>query len=114
MRTIAVNENNDFFLDNTGSIPILSGKQATSQTARNFAATKKGEMIHAIQLGIPFFEVAFDHFPNLAQFEASLRRRLLEVPTVDSITHLEVDYLDGVITYTATIKTDQGEVTING
>lgn len=113
MRTIAVDENNDFFLDHTGSIPVLTGKEAASQTSKHFAATVKGEMIHAVQKGVPF-DLVLDKFPNLAQYEASLRRRILEVPTVVSITHLNIEYLGERVVYTATIRTEQGEVTIDG
>ena len=114
MRTFALDENNDMMLDRQGNLAITEGIKATAQTSRNFASTRTGEAIHAIDVGVPFFMTAFDHFPNLAQFEAALRRRLLQVGTVTAVTALDVQYADGSIKYTATLATTDGQVTING
>lgn len=114
MRTFLLDENNDFVLDKSGNIAMAAGIEATAQTSRNFAAARRSEMIHSADQGIPFFDTSFDRFPNLAQFEAALRRRLLQVDTVQAVTALDVQYEDGAIKYTATLKTDDGAVTING
>lgn len=114
MRTFLLDENSDLMLDKTGNLAMVEGIQATAQTSRNFAATRGGEMIHAADLGIPFFMTSFDRFPNLAQFEAALRRRLLEVETVQAVTGLDVRYEDGAVKYTAMLQTEDGDVTING
>lgn len=114
MKTFAVDENNDFFVDKTGSFPIISGRDAVAQTSKHFAATKLEEMIHQHDLGIPFFETSFNRFPSIPQFEVALRKRLKEVPTVTSVPRVDVDYSNGVLSYTATIKTEQGEIPVNG
>lgn len=114
MRTLAIDGNNDLFIDKTGNISVIDGIRATAQTSRNFAQTRTGEMIFSIDRGIPFFLVAFDRFPNLAQFEAAIRRRLLEIETIESISALNVQFIDGAVKYTADIITIDGAVTING
>lgn len=114
MRTFLLDENNDLTLDKTGNLAMTSGIEATAQTSRNFAATRSGEMIHDMDLGVPFFMTSFDRFPNLAQFEAALRRRLIEIETVQAVTALDVQYTDGAVKYTATLQTSDGAVTING
>lgn len=114
MRTFLLDENNDLMLDNTGNLAMVEGIEATAQTSRNFAATRGSEMIHAMDQGIPFFMTSFDRFPNLAQFEAALRRRLLQVESVQAVTALDVQYDDGAVKYTATLRTTDGVVTING
>ncbi len=114
MRTFQLTPDNDFMLDKTGNIAMASGIEATAQTSRNFAATRSSEMIHSADQGLPFFMTSFDRFPNLAQFEAALRRRLMQVETVQAVTALDVQYTDGAVNYTATLQTDDGAVTING
>ena len=114
MRTFLLDKENDFTLDKTGNIAMVSDIHATAQTSRNFAAARSGEMIHNADQGIPFFMTSFDRFPNLAQFEAALRRRLMQVETVQAVTALDVQYVDGAVSYTATLQTDDGALTING
>src|SRR5690606_26487430 len=114
MRTFRLDENNDLTLDNTGNLAMVTGIEATAQTSRNYAGTRSGEMIYAMDDGIPFFMTSFDRFPNLAQFDAALRRRLLQVETVRAVIALDVSYEDGAVKYTATLQTTDGVVTING
>lgn len=114
MRTFSTNEGNDLYLDKQGNLSLAEDIHATAQASRNFASTRRAEMIHAMDLGIPFFQTTFDRFPSMAQLEASLRRRLLEIETVRSVTSLDVQYTNGEIKYTATLQTDDGALTING
>lgn len=114
MKTFAVDENNDFYVDKAGNFPILSSKQAVAQVSRHYAATKFEEMIHQFDLGIPFFETSFDHFPNMVQFEVALRKRLMEIPNVQSVSRVDVDFTDSTLSYVAVLQTDFGEVPING
>ena len=76
--------------------------------------TRRGEMIHAIQQGIPFDPVAWAGTPNLPQFEASARRRLLEVAGVREVVAFSARMGGDVLTYSATLRTDFGEVALNG
>ena len=71
-------------------------------------------MIHAYDEGIPFLREAFSKQPNMAQFEASLRRRLLDTPDVTSIVSLVTQIEGESLKYTATLQTTYGTVTING
>lgn len=114
MITFAGDENNDWTLDREGNIAMLTGASAVSQTSVEFAKTRLGEMIHQINIGIPFFITAFDRSPNLAQFEAAMRRRLLTVPDVLSITALQAEISGDALKYTATLKTIYGAAYING
>ncbi|URG13023.1 hypothetical protein B2_30 [Stenotrophomonas phage B2] len=114
MKTIAVDENNDFYLDKSGNFPLLSDKNALEQTSRNYAATVYAEMIHQFDLGVPYDRTVFERFPNIPTFEVGLRRRLLELPNVASVVRLEVDFIGDVLSYSAILDTDFGEVPVNG
>lgn len=114
MRTIATDENNDWFLDSQGNLSFVTGIQAVSQSSKNYGSTKRGEMIHSIEHGVAFFDTAFDHAPSLSQFEASVRRRLSELPDLVSILNLSVNQNGEELSYTATLETVYGTVNVNG
>lgn len=114
MRTLGVDENNDLMLNPQGRLPILPDVLAVAQTARQYASTLLGEMIHAIDRGVPYFTVAFGASPNISQFEAVMRRRLLECPGVLRVPELSAQQNGDILGYTATLVTEFGETTITG
>jgi hypothetical protein len=114
MRTIGTDSSNDLNLLPTGTLEVLQGIDAVSQTARQYASTLLGEMIHAVDQGVPFFGVAFGTQPNLSQFEAVMRRRLLECPGVLQVPELSARQSGDTLGYTATIVTEFGSGVING
>ena len=114
MRTIGTDSSNDLNLLPTGTLEVLQGIDAVSQTARQYASTLLGEMIHAVDQGVPFFGVAFGTQPNLSQFEAVMRRRLLECPGVLQVPELSARQAGDTLGYTATIVTEFGAGVING
>ena len=114
MRTLGTDSNNDLNLLPTGTLQILANIDAVSQTARQYASTLQGEMIHAVDQGVPYFAVAFAGQPNESQFEAVMRRRILECPNVQQVIELSAQQAGDVLGYTATIVTDFGTGTING
>lgn len=114
MITFQTDDDNDFVTLPNGNLAIVSDRQAVAQEAKHFAATARAEMIHAYDEGIPFLREAFSKQPNLAQFEASLRRRLLDTPDVTSIVSLDTQIEGETLKYTATLQTTYGTVTING
>lgn len=114
MRTFQTDQTNDFVVGADGNLVLIRDIHAVSQESRHFAATLRGEMIHAIDEGVPYFREAFNKNPNLAQMEAALRRRILSLADVVAITSLKA-LIDGeTLKYTATIQTIYGSVAING
>lgn len=114
MRTFLTDENNDFVLGANGNLAIARDIEAIAQESRHHAATLRGEMIHSMDQGIAYFRDVFNKIPNLAQVEASLRRRILSIDDVVSITFLRAFISGETLKYEATIKTVYGEVSING
>lgn len=114
MRTLNVNADNDLVLNELGYLSFATDIDAVLLTARQYASTLIGEMIHAADEGIPYFGVAFGSSPNIAQFEAGLRRRLLQCPGVIRIDELTAQQVGDTLGYTATITTEFGQGTVNG
>ena len=108
MRTLAINTNNDIFLDASGSLAF-----AQDIDAQAAIATNKTRTLLAAQAGIPFFDVVFNKFdPKL--FEQFLRQTLLETPGAVKVTQYNYEIQNGVLTYSAVLTTDLGEATVNG
>jgi len=112
--TLSVDSKNDIYIGANGSLSLSSAIQATLQAAQQAAQTQLGEMIYATDQGIPNFAVVWNGAPNLAQFEAYLRRAILAVEGVTGIESLDVAQGAGVLTYRATIVTIYGTGAING
>lgn len=115
MRTLKVDANNDLMVGDDGNLAFLSGIDAVGQSSVQYVRARRGEMIHAMDEGIPYDTVAWGTGgANESQFEAVVRARLLQLTNVTAISSFTVRQVDDVLGYTATLVTDLGEVTING
>lgn len=114
MRTFAADSKTDFILGADGNLSVITGQEAIGQASVQFARSRRGEMIHNMDNGIPYSIVAWANSPNETQFEAVMRARLLQLEDITAITAFEVRQVGDVLGYTATLLTTAGEVTING
>lgn len=114
MRTFNATETNDLALSAADNFQVISSVEAIGQAARQAMQTRRGEMIHDVQGGIPFDIVAWEGTPNIPQFEAAARRRLRAVAGVREIISFEASLTGDVLTYVTVLQTDEGEVTVNG
>lgn len=112
MKTFAVNENRDIMLVD-GRLQMRTDVEAYSQVSMHYMMTLKGELIHDIERGIPFFAVALKDKPDIQRFEFYIRKRLAEVTHFKSIESLSIQHVGQVLKYDAVIKTDFGEVKIS-
>lgn len=108
MITISTGANNDILLGPDGNLALVRDLEAVKQTAEHLAYTLAGEMVLALTQGVPFWGVAFSPSPNMAQFEAFLRERILETPDVTEVSELSAQLVGENILYTATIQTIYG------
>lgn len=112
---IAVNENRDIFVDGKGNIALVRNVLAVKESAQEAAQSQLGEMIYAVDRGIPNFKVVWNGAPNVAQFEAALRRELLRVTDVIGVPIISAKLVGDALVYTATIQTSYGiQVLTNG
>lgn len=112
MKTFRTTVDNDIIFAG-GHLQISSGQEADALVCRHFALANRGEMIFKKNRGIPFFDIALGSNPNPAQYEAAFRARMKEIPTVIAVTDFYAKVVDGVLQYTATIQTENGEVKVN-
>lgn len=114
MRVIAADSNNDLYIGPDGSLAMATGIEAVMQAAQQAAQTQLGEMMYAVDEGLPNFASVWNGAANIAQFEAYLRRTLLAVDHVTGIADLTISVEGNKLSYTATIETDYGRGVLNG
>lgn len=109
MITLDITGNNDIYLDSGGNLAVAQGIDGVEAACRNYAQTILGEMMHATDMGVPYFFGS----ASLAQIRASLRRRLLQVDGVTAIDRLDVLVDGDAIKYTADIRTIYGRLSVS-
>lgn len=112
--TLAVNENNDLFIGSDGSLALARAQDAVMQSAQQAAQTQLGELIYAVNVGIPNFAVVWGGAPSIAQFEAFFRRTILAVAGVIEVVSLNTQVRNSVLSYQATLRTIYGQAELNG
>jgi hypothetical protein len=113
-RVFTVDENNDLVIGTDGKLSISADLDATMQACQQAAQAQLGEMILAVDQGVPNFETIWNGAPTTTQFEAYLRRQILAVDGVLDIVSLETSIANNVLNYTIVILTRYGEGAING
>lgn len=113
-QTLAVDLNNDLYLTPAGLLAAASAAEAVAQNSAQAARTLLGEMVLAVDQGLPFFGTIWAGVPDVSRFEAALRRRLLAVQDVTGIVSLSSTLSGDRYAYLATLRTPYGPVTING
>lgn len=113
-RVLAVDANNDLYIGPDGAMVTADGLTAVMQAAQQAAQTMLGEMIYAVDEGLPNFDVIWNGSPNVAQFEAALRRALLAVDNVTGMPSISTAIAAGTLSYRATIQTIYGPGVLNG
>lgn len=113
-KTLAVDKNNDIYLDANNNIAIATELTAVLQACEQAAKTYLGEMVLSTDKGIPYYEVVFVGVTNIQQFKSSLRQAFLEVTGVTQVKSISITQADDLLTYTATIETIYGVGTIPG
>jgi len=113
-QTFSSDENNDLFIATDGNLSISDGLDAVLFACQTAAQAQLGEMVLAIDKGVPNFQTIWRSSGNLAQFEAYLRATLAAVDGVREITQLTTQIVDNSVSYQATIVTNFGAGQING
>ncbi|EBS6311420.1 hypothetical protein PL246_09480 [Salmonella enterica] len=113
MKSLAVDSNNDIFINAAGSLELAKEIIAVKYSAQQAGQAQLGEMMYATDLGLPTFGVVWNGSPNPAVYEAWLRQALINSPGVHDVKSITVRTADNTLHYSATIVTDYGELAIN-
>lgn len=114
MRTIAINENNDIYLDNSGSLAIKTDLEAMGDICVNKSQTVQGELLYNQDKGIDFFNTIFSSpsYPDL--FQNEVITQLEDTQSVNTVKNFRGEAHNGVYSYMVEVQTDFGQVVLNG
>lgn len=113
-RSLAVDGTNDIFVGADGSLAVAVGIDAVMFACAQAAQAQLGEMVFAVDEGMPNFQTVWNGAPNVGQFEAFLRRTLLSVADVTGVDSVTITRSGSVLSYIAEIRTIYGLGVLNG
>lgn len=116
---LAANANNDLFLDENGVVVLYSDLAATMQACAHAVKAQFGEMVLAIDQGIPYLQTIWGGVQNYQLFESDVRAAILAVDGVTEIIAFTLEAIGDQLNYHVTIRTIYGtgeisESIING
>lgn len=112
--TFATNDDNDIYLGPDGNLAVLNGLPAIAAACVTATRAQLGEMMFAVNAGIPNFQTVWIGVPKLATYEAYLRKTLQAVLGVDQVSSLTLSRTVDVLSYQAQIQTPFGSGIVNG
>ncbi|ELX8378362.1 hypothetical protein AB7W88_03770 [Providencia vermicola] len=114
MMTFDVNKNNDIHLGNSGNLAIANGERSLKNRCEHYVKAIRGEMLHKLDRGIPYWKTTFGRQADIPLFESAFRDRMRELNDVISVLSFSASLADNTLKYTAVIQTIYGEITLNG
>lgn len=114
MKTIALNKDNDLYLDDGGNLALALESDAMSEISKNIVLTNKGELEFAILNGLPYMETIFSENGNFDIFQAEIIQALEKLDGVQRVSSFSYIVVDKVYSYSVTLITDYGTVVLNG
>lgn len=112
--TIAINSNNDIYLDGNNNIAMKKDINAIADIVLNKVRTNLGELQFNIDLGIPYFTTIFTSTPNFDLWQKFVEDSALSLDNVTEIVDFNKTIQNNTLTYSMTINTNLGVITVNG
>lgn len=85
MSDIKLDADGDLFLDDSGSIVLITGDEAIVQQLSIRFKFALGEWFLDIRIGVPFFQEILVKNPNLTRVRGVYRQLILATPGIESI-----------------------------
>lgn len=113
MTALAQNGTNDIFARG-GNFAIVSGKEAYANIIADVVRTYRGELQLDTETGVPYFETVFDSVNGIDIWKSEVRKRILTLSFVRSIDSFSASWKpeNHILSYSMTVSTDNGIVTI--
>lgn len=113
--TFAYDDNtSDLMLDRNGNLLMATGRQALSYITQNAIRTVRGELIFAVDQGVPYFTTIFASPPNLPMWEFYVKDTALSVPGVLAVTSFRHEIKNNAVNYEMVMETEDGQVYLTG
>ena len=106
---------NDIFLTSEGDFAMSEGKEAYANVIADVVRTYRGELQLDTGTGVPYFETVFDSVNGIDVWKSEVRKSVLALPFVRSIDSFIASWKseNHILSYSMTVSTDSGTVTIS-
>lgn len=108
-KTLGIDANNDIYLGPDGNLVLLAGQDAVMGGCATASKAQLGEMVLAVNAGMPNFQAIWVGVPNYAIWKQALLQTLQGVPGVVQVTDVRMFSQNNVLSYTATIASQFGQ-----
>ena len=115
MKTFSQDSHNDIRIGSDGQFATVNGLDAYSAVIANVVRTVRGELQLDTGAGVPYFETVFDSVNGIDIWKSEVRKRVLALSFVRSIDSFSASWKTGnhTLSYSMTVSTDNGTVTIS-
>jgi hypothetical protein len=113
MMTFDVNESNDIYLGKDGNLALVRDEAAVKNCCMHYAKALRGEILHKIDKGIPYWKTTFGRNADLPMFDTAFRERMQEIAQVLAVDSFSASIEHHTLFYTAVISTIYGRITLN-
>lgn len=114
VQTLAINAQNDIYINSSGNIVMLSGIEAIAQCCQTACMTQLSECVLQKGLGLPNFQTVWNGVPDLAIWESYLQNTILAVSGVTQVYSVNITVGNNQLNFVAKINTIYGSTTISG
>ena len=115
MKTFAQDSHNDIRIGSDGQFATVNGLDAYSAVIANVVRTVRGELQLDTERGVPYFETVFKSINGIDIWKSEVRKRVLALSFVRSIDSFSASWNteNHILSYSMTVSTDNGTVTIS-
>lgn len=115
MKTFAQDSHNDIHIGSDGQFATVDGLDAYSTVIADVVRTVRGELQLDTGKGVPYFETVFNSVNGIDILKSEVRKRVLSLSFVRSIDSFSASWKpeNHILSYSITVSTDNGTVTIS-
>lgn len=115
MKTFSQDSHNDIRIGSDGQFVTADGLDAYSTVIADVVRTVRGELQLDMERGVPYFETVFKSVNGIDIWKSDVRKRVLALSFVRSIDSFSASWNteNHILTYSMTVSTDNGTVTIS-
>ena len=115
MKTFSQDSHNDIRIGSDGQFDTVDGLDAYSTVIADVVRTVRGELQLDTERGVPYFETVFKSINGIDIWKSEVRKRVLALSFVRSIDSFSASWKteNHILSYSMTVSTDNGTVTIS-
>ena len=115
MKTFSQDSHNDICIGSDGQFATVDGLDAYSAEIADVVRTVRGELQLDTERGVPYFETVFKSVNGIDIWKSEVRKRVLALSFVRSIDSFSASWKpeNHILSYSMTVSTDNGTVTIS-